>query len=140
MWWVAILLIVLCVIILVYQREDPRMTELKKRYYSFIGNLPDKYSVLRKPVIITGLTGQPNQIGSNVNKGAEINICLDGDINDQFHILLHELAHSTVSEYDHSDKFWANFTELKDIARTQGLYSNVEKKTYCGQVISDDQS
>lgn len=116
-------------------RENPNMTELKRRYYSFIQRLPEKYESLKKPVNITGTYG--GDIGANVNKGSEIYICIDGDVNDSFHVLLHELAHSTVDEYDHSAKFWENFTELRNIAIREGYYKPITQKDYCGKQISD---
>ena len=134
-WWVA--LVAFIVFVIMVKQEDPRMAELKRRYYTFIQQVPEKYEVLKEPVVVTGLTGQPRQIGSNVNKGSEIFICIDGDPNDRFHILLHELAHSTVSEYNHSDQFWKNFAELKEHAQKLRLYEPVEKKAYCGQTITD---
>lgn len=138
--WVFLLLFIAYAFVVFTHREDSRMVDLKTRYRDFIQRVPEKYEVLKKEVIITGLTGQPQQIGSNVNKGSEIFICIDGDANDRFHILLHELAHSTVSEYDHSDQFWKNFTELRGLARENGMYTPVEKKSYCGQSISDGPS
>lgn len=133
--WLLVVLFVIATLIVVTHREDERMSRLKDRYYTFISNVPEKYSVLRKPVCVTGTYG--GEIGSNVNKGSEIFVCLDGDTNDSFHVLLHELAHSTVSEYDHSDKFWNNFTELRTLANQEGLYTPVENKRYCGKQISD---
>lgn len=131
----VLLLFLLVVFIVSFHREDEKMTRLKERYYDFIDRLPDKYSILKKPACVTGKYG--GEIGSNVNKGSEIFICLDGDTNDSFHVLLHELAHSTVSEYDHSDRFWENFAELREIAKNEGLYEPVSNKSYCGKVISD---
>ncbi len=131
----VLLLFLLVIFIVSFHREDEKMTRLKERYYDFIDRLPDKYSILKKPVCVTGKYG--GEIGSNVNKGSEIFICLDGDTNDSFHVLLHELAHSTVSEYDHSDRFWENFAELREIAKNEGLYEPVSNKSYCGKVISD---
>lgn len=133
MWWVLLLLVV--IIIVTLHKEDDKMSRLKERYYEFITRLPEKYSVLREPYLVTGRYG--GEIGTNVNKGSEIFVCLDGDTNDTFHVLLHELAHSTVTEYDHSDKFWENFAELRNIAKNEGLYTPVSNKNYCGKVISD---
>jgi hypothetical protein len=130
-----ILLFVLAVLAILFTHEDPRLTLLKKKYYSFISNLPEKYTQLKTPFLITGTYG--GDIGTNVNKGGEILICLDGEPNDHMHILLHELSHSTVSEYDHTNQFWDNFRELKDIAKSQGLYETTETKNYCGKQISD---
>lgn len=133
MWW--LLLLVLVIIIVAFHKEDEKMSRLKERYYTFIQRLPEKYSVLKDPSVVTGRYN--GDIGTNVNKGSEIFVCLDGDTNDTFHVLLHELAHSTVGEYDHSDTFWHNFAELREIAKSQGLYHPVNNKSYCGKVISD---
>lgn len=121
---------------ILFTNEDERMSLLKQKYYSFIQTLPDEYSNIKKPSLVTG-SFIKNDLGSNVNKGGEIFICLDGETNDQFHILLHELAHSLVTEYDHSDGFWTNYNKLKTIAVNSGYYKPVETKNYCGDVISD---
>ena len=126
---------ILVLLILIFHKEDPKVTSLKTMYYEFIQKVPEKYKVLRKPVCITGTYS--GDIGTNVNKGSEIFICIDGTTNDSFHVLLHELAHSTVKEYDHSDTFWKNFDELKKIAKSEGMYSDVTPKSYCGKMISD---
>jgi hypothetical protein len=132
-----IILFVLVGFIVASHTEDERMVRLKERYYSFIPTLPEKYNVLKKPVCITGLYGAKN-IGTNVNKGSEIFVCIEGeDVNNFFHILLHELAHSTVKEYDHSDKFWENYAEIRDIAQKNGFYEPIVNKSYCGKTISD---
>lgn len=133
--WLLITLFIIVVILVASHKEDERMTRLKERYYAFISNVPEKYEVLRRPVCITGTYG--GEIGTNVNKGSEIFVCIDGDTNDSFHVLLHELAHSTVKEYDHSDKFWENFAELRELAKQDGLYHPVMNKSYCGKEISD---
>lgn len=132
-----IVLFTIVFLIVTFHREDDRMTRLKERYYDFIQRLPDKYSHLKTPACITGTKRIGGDIGSNVNKGSEIFVCLDGDTNDSFHVLLHELAHSTVSEYDHTDKFWENFAELRSLAQQEGLYEPVSNKPYCGKMISD---
>ncbi len=137
MWALVILLfLVVAASYAVYTtNEDPRMTELREVYYSFIERLPEKYSMIKSPMNITGTYG--GDIGANVNKGAEIYVCIDGTLNDRFHVLLHELAHSTVDEYDHSAKFWENFSELKEIAIRDGYYKPIKDREYCGKMISD---
>ena len=112
------------------------MSLLKSKYYSFIRTLPDSYSKIKSPSLVTG-SFVKNDLGSNVNKGGEIFICLDGEPNDQFHILLHELSHSLVSEYDHSDGFWNTYNSLKTVAVEKGFYTPVQTKKYCGNTISD---
>ena len=126
---------ILVILVIALHKEDPRMTKLKTSYYQFMKIVPDKYSVLRKPVIVTGT--YRGDIGTNVNKGAEIFICIDGSLNDNFHVLLHELAHSTVTEYDHTDHFWNNFTDLRNIAKSKGMYVDTPQKAYCGKTIGD---
>ena len=136
MWWVGILLLILVTIVLCTQ-NDPRIQSLKQRYYQFIKGLPEKYTSLKTPSILTG-TYQPSDIGTNVAKGGEIFICLDGyDPNDTFHILLHEMAHSGVTEYDHSNSYWNTYKELRDIAIQQGYYTPFSQKKYCGGKITD---
>jgi hypothetical protein len=77
-------------------------------------------------------------IGSNVNKGYEIYICLDGnDVNSAMYVLLHELAHMSVPEYDHTNKFWEHFEKLKKIAINTGVYVPIGTRTYCGDVVKD---
>ena len=77
-------------------------------------------------------------IGSNVNKGYEIYICLDGDdVNSAMYVLIHELAHMSVKEYDHSGDFWTNFKKLKEIAIENGLYTRQGARGYCGDVVRD---
>jgi hypothetical protein len=119
------------------------LTELKERYFKTVDLLRDSGDPLWKPVlkpaIITGLNGKKDGvIGSNVNKGYEIYICLDGDdVNSAFYVLIHELAHMTVPEYDHSIKFWENFEKLKKICIDNGLYTKSGTRTYCGDSVRD---
>ncbi len=92
-----------------------------------------------KPAIITGMNGKKDGvIGSNVNKGYEIYICLDGDdVNSAMYVLIHELAHMTVPEYDHSIKFWENFEKLKKLCIDKGLYKKTGERKYCGDAVRD---
>ena len=131
-----LVLLVLAILVVYKTQEDPRMTALKRRYYMFLNTLPESYKKLKTPSILTG-TYIKNDIGSNVNKGGEIFMCLDGSTNDQFHILLHELSHSLVTEYDHTDNFWAQYKGMKNFAIQQGYYEPIKTKKYCGNVISD---
>lgn len=77
-------------------------------------------------------------VGYNTNKGGEIAVCLDGSPNEIFHVLLHELAHCTVSEYSHSNEFWNNYVELRDQCIALGIYEKIPAQTsFCGQHVSD---
>lgn len=131
MWLVA-----LALVLVLLTWEDPVLRDLKSLYYRFIASLPDQYARIKHPALITGTYGN-GEIGSNVNKGGEIFICMRNSVNDAFHVLLHELAHSMVKEYNHSDNFWHQFSDLKKIAVEGGFYTPVGRKEYCGKEISD---
>jgi hypothetical protein len=134
MWWIPLWII--AIVLVLITRPDPVLVELKKRYTAFIRSLPPKFDKIKQQGIITA-TYRKGQIGSNVNKGGEIYVCLESSVNDAFHVLLHELAHSSVKEYDHSQHFWETFKELKELAINGGYYTPVGTKNYCGKQISD---
>lgn len=126
-----------------FNREPYMLSELKRRYYELMNLLrksgdPLWIPVLR-PSIITGIRGKKDGvIGSNVNKGYEIYICLDGnDVNSAMYVLIHEVAHMSVPEYDHTDKFWENFKKLKALCIEAGLYEHKGERKYCGETIRD---
>ena len=119
------------------------LTELKLRYWAILDMLrasgdPMWIPVL-KPSIITGIYGKKDGvIGSNVNKGYEIYICLDGDdVNSAVYVLIHELAHMSVPEYDHTSHYWENFKKLKELCIQKGLYTKSGDRKYCGDTIKD---
>lgn len=134
----VIILAVLTFLAILNTQQDPRLIQLKTMYRTFVSKLPDKYAFMKnKNTIISGRR-KAGMIGQNVNKGEEITVCLDGgDINSMFHILIHEIAHSSVKEYDHSSEFWTNYKELTDLAVQNGLYTPGIDKDYCGQRIRD---
>jgi WLM domain len=145
MWAIIVLLIVVFIIVLT-NREPEMLTELKRRYRAVLDMLrqtgdPTWDGVLRQS-IITGMFGwskDKGPIGSNVNKGYEIYICLDGnDVNSAMYVLIHELAHMSVPEYDHTTNFWTNFKKLKTLCVSNGLYTPTGTRTYCGDSIRDD--
>ena len=120
------------------------LVSVKQRYEKLRGyiknnNVPKKFKVLEKPILISGFTRSSNDVfGYNINKGQEISICVDGTPNQAFHVLIHELAHSTVDEYSHSPEFWENFSELKKICQSIGIYQPIDKQTsFCGKYIRD---
>jgi hypothetical protein len=144
MKWVLIFFLVVLDVYLVFNTKEPdNLQEVKARYAVFIeyirdnhDTVPEKFWILETPGVIVGR--KAGDLGYNSNKGYEIGVCIDGTTNDIFHVLLHELAHSTVEEYDHSEEFWKNFAELRDIAVSLGLYQKIPvKKEFCGQYIND---
>ena len=126
-----------------FNKEPEMLTELKRRYWAMLDILRETKDPLwipvLKPSIITGLQGKKDGvIGSNVNKGYEIYICLDGgDVNSAMYVLIHEVAHMSVPEYDHTVKFWENFKKLKAICISKGLYEAKGERKYCGETIRD---
>lgn len=119
-------------------REPPQFTEVREKYRILRSNPPSEFPELKRRIILTGYTIPRSELGYNVNKGSEIGLCLDGDSNEIFHVLLHELAHSTVDEYTHSDEFWKNFEKLRDHSEKLGIYTPITKrKAFCGAHIKD---
>lgn len=141
MFIALILFIINC--ILLYNTTEPReLTEVKEKYRILREHIGDtenhKFKVLSRVIPITGMKRMRGSVGSNTNKGDEIVLCLDGKINEIFHVLIHELAHSTVTEYSHSEEFWSNYIELRNLAVQLGIYEQIPEKTqFCGQHIQD---
>ena len=137
-----ILLILINVYILMNTREPRELIEVKEKYQTLRQHLDDtknsKYQMLVRCVPITGIKKMNGVVGYNTNKGDEIALCLDGTPNEIFHVLIHELAHCTVDEYSHSENFWTNYIELRDICINLGIYEMIPDRTkFCGQHIQD---
>ena len=137
-----IILILINLFILFQTREPSEFREVKEKYQILRDHLKEtnneKFAVLVRPIPITGVKRMSGTVGYNVNKGADITLCLDGDTNEIMHVLIHELAHSTVPEWDHSTNFWKNYAELRDICESIGIYTRLPDKTkFCGQYIQD---
>jgi hypothetical protein len=142
MKYLLTILALVVVVIILLNRPDPMLKELKKRYNILMNAIQfhHKYSDLyNKRSIITGLKKKEDTIAYNINKGYEIYIAIDkeSDINSAMYVLIHEIAHTTVPEYDHSQNFWTNFKELRQIAEGANLYVPVKNSKYCGQTITD---
>lgn len=138
--WVVLLLVNL--VILFNTKEDERFKEVKARYKKLREHLKHKnaeeFRMLHEQIPIVAHSGMSHAIGYNANKGAEIGLCIDGTVNDIFHVLLHELAHCTVDEYSHSKHFWHKFDTLRNEAISIGIYENITtRKAFCGKHIMD---
>ena len=135
----VILLVLAAVCVWSSFRKPKIMQEIDRRYDILRKELITlgEFPILHKRVNITGMFNK-GEVGYNVNKGYEIFLCIDGsDVNNMFHILLHELAHITVTEFKHSGHFWDNLHKLKAIAGRLGIYRGISRKPYCGHHISD---
>lgn len=136
------ILILLNMWLLQQTREPLELIEVKEKYRTLREHLKEskneKFHMLTRCIPITGMRKMNGSVGSNTNKGGEIVVCLDGETNEIFHVLIHELAHCTVKEYSHSQKFWDNYIELRDICIELGIYKQIPNKTaFCGQHIQD---
>lgn len=139
---VFIVLFLVNVFILVNTREPREFVEVKEKYKTLRDHLRDtdnqKFHMLVRCVPLTGMKKMNGTVGYNTNKGQEIALCLDGTVNEIFHVLIHELAHCTVEEYSHSDEYWNNYLELRDICVNIGVYEKIPKRTrFCGHDIQD---
>jgi predicted metal-dependent hydrolase len=140
---IIVLILLVINFILFYNTTEPReLVEVKEKYRILREHIQEtdhtKFKVLTRVIPITGMKRMSDSVGSNTNKGDEIVICLDGKVNEIFHVLIHELAHSTVKEYSHSDEFWKNYTELRNLAVDLGIYEQIPERTkFCGQHIQD---
>lgn len=140
-----ILLIVLLIInlmIFVYTKEDTRLIEVKHKYKLLREHLKasenEDFKMLYDEIPIVAHTRISYAVGYNSGKGDEIGLCIDGTVNEIFHVLLHELAHCTVDEYSHSNHFWMQFEKLRGEAMTLGIYKHIPTKTpFCGQYVVD---
>ena len=134
-----IILLIVCLIILYMTNEPPVFRRVKEKYEILREHVKDtKFHTLSSPIPITGLHRMKGHVGYNTNKGAEIVLCLDGEENEIFHVLIHELAHCTVEEYSHSKHFWAMFDKLRKEAVSIGIYENIDTRTpFCGKHIMD---
>lgn len=142
-----VILFIIFILLVVLNTEHSMLVEVKQKYSDILAMLratgdPMWLPVL-SPALITGMVGwskEQGPIGSNVNKGYEIYLCLDGnDVNSVVYVLIHELAHMTVSEYDHTSSFWTNFAKLKELCVQNGIYTMQGTRQYCGDTIRDNE-
>ena len=138
----ALLIIIINVIILMNIQEPERLSEVREKYRTLREHLKEtnnqEFKMLRKEIPITAHRRMNGSIGYNVNKGNDIGLCIDGEPNEIFHVLIHELAHCTVDEYSHSKDFWKNFDELRTICVSLGIYREIPQRTkFCGKHIQD---
>ena len=140
---IALIILLLINLVILYTTKEPQeLVEVKEKYRILREHIRDtgneKFKMLIHGSPIVGLKKMKGSVGSNTNKGGVIVLCLDGEANEIFHVLLHELAHSTVEEYSHSPEFWKNYVELRDICVHIGIYKQIPERTeFCGQHIQD---
>ena len=137
-----LLLLIINIWILSQTREPQKLIEVREKYRILREHLDEtnneKFHMLVQRIPITGILRMNGAVGYNTNKGGDIAVCLDGETNEIFHVLIHELAHCTVKEYDHSEQFCDNYIELRDICVKIGIYEKIPNKTeFCGEHVQD---
>jgi hypothetical protein len=150
-WVVWALGLAIIIVIVATNRPPDLLVKVRDRYERLMQTLHDdpnldpRWEPVKKPVILTGMCGWDKSKGAiayNVNKGYEIYLCLEGGetsdetrINTAMHVLIHELSHSTVREYEHSDAFWKNFKDFRKYCAQRGLYTPGDVGPFCGENI-----
>lgn len=140
----AIILVIINIYILLNTREPENFRVVKERYRILREHLKthekEEFRNLQNEIPLVAHNEQYfRTLGYNTNKGYEIGLCIDGSPNEIMHVLLHELAHSTVTEYSHSHNFWKQTDELKKIANELGIYTPINNKTrFCKAYIQDN--
>jgi hypothetical protein len=138
----TLLLLIINSIILINVKEPSNLTEVREKYRTLRDHLREtnneEFKILCKEIPITAHRRLNGSIGYNVSKGSDIGICIDGEPNEIFHVLIHELAHCTVDEYSHSKEFWNNFDKLRTICVSLGIYQEIpQRREFCGKHIQD---
>jgi hypothetical protein len=135
---------IILILFISFTKEPDSLVKLRERYEKLreeFSKLPKshKFRKLEEPILLMGYHGMKGGLlGFNTNKGSEIGLCVDGCPNELMHVLLHELSHATVKEYDHSPNFWSNLEELKKFAEGKKLYKPIDDpQGFCGAHIHD---
>ena len=139
-----VLVVLLIINYLIYSNLKPnqKLVEVREKYKTLREHLIETdnrdFEEIYREIPLVAYERMSPSVGYNTNKGQEIGICIDGDVNEIMHVLIHELAHSTVPEWTHSENFWNNFMELRGICESIGIYNRLPDKTkFCGQYIQD---
>ena len=138
----TLLLLIINVIILMNIQEPERLSEVREKYRTLREHLKEtnnqEFKMLCKEIPITAHRRMNGSIGYNVSKGSDIGLCIDGEPNEIFHVLIHELAHCTIDEYSHSKEFWKKFDELRTICVSLGIYREIPQRTeFCCKHVQD---
>jgi hypothetical protein len=139
----ALLLLIINILIFTNTKEPEELTEVREKYQVLREHLKEtnneEFDMLYDEIPITAhYRISRGAVGYNSNKGYEIGLCIDGNVNEIFHVLLHELAHGTVKEYSHSKEYWKNFKKLREMSIDLGIYQEITKKTkFCNKYVQD---
>ena len=103
--------------------EPIKLRLVKERYKIFRESVEGtEFEKLKHPIPITAHHRLKGTVGYNLNKGAEIGLCIDGE----------------VKEFDHSKKFWETYNKLKDHCVRLNIYEPIPTETpFCGMHVQD---
>ena len=139
----VLLLLVINVFVFLNTVEPENLRIVKERYAILrehirtSGNV--EFAHLARQVPITAHhRAQQGSVGYNINKGHEIGLCIDGEPNEVMHVLIHELAHGCVDEYEHNAEFWDKYDKIKSMCVAIGIYQEIpDRQKFCGKHIQD---
>jgi|SRR6056300_1550501 hypothetical protein len=136
---VALILVIINVYLFVSTFEPEKLRIVKERYEILRDNVRGtEFEQLERCIPITGHHGLKGTVGYNVNKGSEIGLCIDGEVNEIFHVLIHELTHCLVDAYDHSPVYWEKYNSLRALCVRLNIYEPIPTETpFCGMHVQD---
>ena len=122
-----------------------KLSELRSVARRIVGGLPASAKrtyvmwKLRRCVFVERpIDAQKPYLALTVDKGRELEICLDySDRNTLHYVLIHELAHVMSFTTGHNKEFYRNMDRLVKSAIEQGIYTGSSKKhvIFCGSHI-----
>lgn len=139
----VLLLLIINAFILMNTTVPEKLRVVKEKYEILRNHIHDsgdeEFAHLVYEIPITAhYRAQQGSVGYNINKGHEIGLCIDGEPNEIMHVLIHELAHGCVDEYEHSSDYWDKYEKLKSMCVAIGVYQEIPEKTeFCGKHIQD---
>ena len=91
---IALLLIIINVYIYTNTKQTDKVKEIREKYRILREHIKttghEEFEILRHEIPLTMYHRTRGHIGYNTNKGNEIGLCLDGDTNEIFHVLIQQ--------------------------------------------------
>ena len=107
-----VLLACVLIIVLVVTHEPPIMQEVRRR------NRKLARALGQWPSAIVSLRPDGPELGWNIGKGWSMAVCTRGSIDSIMNVIVHEMAHTAVDVYDHSESFVKSRDNVSKINNT----------------------